>query len=90
MKTTCVSVLFLAAAVLASCGGGQRAAGDDGLVTINVAADYPKEQIVLQEIADVEYVPLAISKDVLFSSDEYFQPLHHGGNKPWHRQHFYF
>ena len=73
MKSTLFPVLFLVAAVLVSCGGGRSDAPGDGLVTIDVAADYPKEQIVLQDIADIEYIPLAISKDVLLkNSDDIF------------------
>jgi hypothetical protein len=44
-----------------------------GLVTIDIAADYPTEKITLQNIADVEYIPLVISKDVLLKhSDDIF------------------
>ncbi len=66
MKAAIVNILIFTVAFCISCGSGTRSGvTGDGLVTIDVAADYPKEEIVLQDIADVEYVPLAISKEVL-------------------------
>lgn len=59
-----------AIAVFSSCGGGQQAANDNGLVTVDIAADYPKDKIRLQDIADVEYVPLAMSDEVLLNSND--------------------
>jgi hypothetical protein len=57
--------LILACTVFISCRNGQHRVGGSDLITIDVLADYPKEEIRLQDIADVEYVPLAISKEVL-------------------------
>lgn len=42
----------------------------NGLVTVDVAAEYPTQEIFLQSIADVEYIPLAISPEVLLSSSD--------------------
>ncbi len=86
MKTAIVNILIFTVTFCVSCGSGTRSADADvdavgtlaavdgnGLVTIDVSADYPKEEIVLQDIADVEYVPLAISKEVLLkNSDDIF------------------
>ncbi len=74
MKSILFSVLIIAAAVAVSCGSGSRSGiTESGLVEIDVSAEYPAEEIVLQTVADVEYVPLATSKEVLLSpSDRLF------------------
>ncbi len=72
MKSHPIPTTLLAAttlcAVCISCGGGNRSdTAKDGLVTIDIAANYPTEQITLQDIAEVEYIPLALSPEVLLT-----------------------
>lgn len=69
MKSTSLFALVFAAAMYAACGGA-RSGGDGGPVTIDVAAGYPGENVSLQAVADVEYVPLAISDGALLSPDD--------------------
>lgn len=65
--------MVLTAAACISCGGGQSGTGKNGLVTIDIAANYPTEEITLQDIAEVEYIPLALSPEVLLTpSDRVF------------------
>jgi hypothetical protein len=80
--------LALAVCSLACCGGGRKGAtaatatdavgvlapvDKNGLVTIDLTADYPEQEIRLQDVAEVEYVPLAMSDKVLLSpSDRLF------------------
>lgn len=35
--------------------------------TINISKDFPKKEISFQDIADMEYIPLETSKDILLS-----------------------
>lgn len=72
MKSPLFSLLIPVAVAVAcaSCGGGHAGTAGDGGVTIDVAADYPAEEVGLQTVADVEYVPLAISDEVLLSSSD--------------------
>ncbi len=51
--------------LLISCGSENK---ESGLPTIDLTKSYPKEEIILQDIADVEYVPLETRDDVLLSS----------------------
>ena len=39
------------------------------LVTVDVAKDYPPKEVWLQDIADIEYIPLATTDSVLVNSD---------------------
>ena len=50
--------IFLAAnlLVLMGCGGDKSAT--DSLVTIDVTANYPKKELILQDFMDVDYIPL--------------------------------
>jgi hypothetical protein len=73
MKTLVYCVTLATVGLLISCGGGRTGLSGEGLVTIDISSDYPYEEIHLQEIADVEYIPLAISKEVLLTpTDQIF------------------
>lgn len=43
----------------------QKAKKEQGLVTLDVTKDYPKKKIVLQDLADVKYIPLETKKNAL-------------------------
>ena len=63
MKTT---NLFLTAAfllMLVSCHNGDKPETD--LITIDVTADYPEKELILQDIFDVEYVPLETTDEFI-------------------------
>ena len=53
-KNILLSSIFLLA--MFSCNGGKTSTSD--LITVDVTADYPEKELVLQDIFDVEYVPL--------------------------------
>ncbi|WP_080903104.1 6-bladed beta-propeller [Parabacteroides sp. Marseille-P3160] len=45
--------------LLVMAGCGQRQAGNDDFITVDVTkTDYPKKELILQDFMDVEYVPL--------------------------------
>jgi hypothetical protein len=54
-KQLTLSTLILLAA--AGCGGGNNRPADD-FATIDVTTDYPEKELILQDILDVEYIPL--------------------------------
>lgn len=43
----------------------QKAKKEQGLVTLDVTKDYPEKKIVLQDLADVKYIPLETKKNAL-------------------------
>ena len=53
-KNILLSSIFLLA--MFSCNGGKPSTSD--LITVDVTANYPEKELVLQDIFDVEYVPL--------------------------------
>lgn len=53
-KLTTIPALILL--MLAGCGEKRPSA--EGLVTVDVTADYPKKELILQDFMDVEYIPL--------------------------------
>jgi hypothetical protein len=59
---TCILILF----AVCSC----KKANDDTtkLIVVDVAKDYPQKEIYLQDIADVEYIPLTTSDSILVNS----------------------
>lgn len=57
MKEKFVSVFALLAMMLAGCAGGGQPQ-NDACITVDVTADYPEKELYIQDIADVEYVPL--------------------------------
>ncbi len=61
-------LLFLIAASVCSCKQTSNQKQTQ-LVVVNVAKDYPAKEIWLQDIADVEYIPLATSDSTLANFD---------------------
>ena len=47
--------------ILMGCGGDKSAT--DSLVTIDVTANYPKNELILQDFMDVDYIPLETTDD---------------------------
>ncbi len=62
MKTFRNSILALSILLLIACGKEQK---QSEIPVIDVTKSYPKKEIVLQDIADVEYIPLETRDDVL-------------------------
>ncbi len=67
MKTFRNSILALSILLLIACGKEQQ---QSDIPVVDVTKTYPKKEIVLQDIADVEYIPLETRDDVLI--DSYF------------------
>ena len=58
--------LFLTIIILMGCQSGKRKSGQTGeLPVIDISKNYPKKEIRLQDIADMEYIPLETTDDVL-------------------------
>lgn len=58
--------------LLASCGGGKQQSSDD-IITMDVTANYPKKELILQDFMDVEYVPLETTDE--FVTQSYVQDI---------------
>ena len=48
---------LLVASLLFGCGNGKQKESD-GLITVDVSKSYPKKELILQDLFDIEYVPL--------------------------------
>ena len=70
---------FWASLALASCQGGKEAV-NQALPVIDMNEDYPEKEIVLQDIADISYIPLETNDEFLFDgsvevvTDQYVIP----------------
>ncbi len=71
MKTLQNTVIVLAVLLLISCGSEKKEAG---LPTIDLTKSYPKKEIILQDIADVEYIPLETTDSALIGRNYYVVP----------------
>ena len=56
---------FWVSLALASCQGGKEAV-NQALPVIDMNEDYPEKEIVLQDIADISYIPLETNDEFLF------------------------
>jgi len=61
MKRENVISAIILLAVLAGCGGNKQSTSD--LITVDVTKSYPKKELLLQDIFDVEYVHLDDTQD---------------------------
>lgn len=59
------AVCALALLLLAGCGGSSTTSEEDGLITVDVTKSYPKKEFVLQDLFDIEYVPLETTDEFL-------------------------
>lgn len=46
----------------------QKAKKEQGLATLDITKDYPEKKIVLQDLADVKYIPLETKKNALLTN----------------------
>ena len=60
-RTKSISIIILSA-VMAGCTGNKQATDD--FITIDVNASYPEKELVLQDLMDVEYIPLETSDEI--------------------------
>ena len=45
--------------MMAGCGGGRKSGNEnDGFIKVDVTRSYPKKELILQNIMDVEYIAL--------------------------------
>ena len=55
---------LLVASLLFGCGNGKQKESD-GLITVDVSKSYPKKELILQDLFDIEYVPLETTDEML-------------------------
>ena len=64
MKNQMNWILILVALFLFGCGNGKQKESD-GLITVDVSKSYPKKELILQDLFDIEYVPLETTDEML-------------------------
>lgn len=68
------TITLLLASMLLSCGGGkgeaQKQKVSDGLWTFDVTKEYPTKEIYIQDIVDVDYIPLETNDSILWRGRE--------------------
>lgn len=68
------TITLLLASMLLSCEGGkgeaQKQKVSDGLWTFDVTKEYPTKEIYIQDIADVDYIPLETNDSILWRGRE--------------------
>ncbi|RHJ91164.1 6-bladed beta-propeller [Parabacteroides bouchesdurhonensis] len=62
MKRT-ITILAGILFIMAGCEGNKQATDD--LITVDVTANYPKKELILQDFMDVEYVPLETNDEFI-------------------------
>ena len=55
---------LLVASLLFGCGDGKQKESD-GLITVDVSKSYPKKELILQDLFDIEYVPLETTDEFI-------------------------
>ena len=60
-----LAVCSLALLLLAGCGGNPSANEEDSLITVDVTKSYPEKELILQDLFDIEYVPLETTEEFL-------------------------
>ena len=59
--TTILGIILL---IMTGCGKGNKQSSDN-FITINVTANYPKKELILQDFMNVEYIPLETKDDFI-------------------------
>lgn len=65
-KTTISAIILLL--IMAGCGGANENVSGE-YVTINVSKDYPEKKLILQDVMDVEYIPLETTDEFITHGD---------------------
>ena len=61
-----IRFLFLTTIILMGCQSGKQKPGQTGeLPIIDISQNYPQKEMYMQDIADIEYIPLETTDDVL-------------------------
>ncbi len=63
MKRVNTILVALLLVVLAGCGGNKQS--NEELITVDLSKSYPKKELILQDLMDVEYIMLETSDDFL-------------------------
>lgn len=63
-KHVCWMSALLVASLLFGCGDGKQKESD-GLIRVDVSKSYPKKELILQDLFDIEYVPLETTDEML-------------------------
>jgi len=64
MKKANTILAIILTTVMVGCGGGNKQSTDD-FITVDVTKRYPKKELILQDIMDVEYIALETNDDFL-------------------------
>ncbi|MDR1344977.1 MAG: 6-bladed beta-propeller [Tannerellaceae bacterium] len=68
-KLSAIASTILIALTPAVFEGCKQSAVTDGLVTVDVTANYPERELILQDFMDVEYIPLETTDEFLTQGD---------------------
>jgi len=60
------AILVIILFVMAGCGENEQPSGD--FITVDVRANYPKKELILQDFMDVEYIPLETNAEFVTSA----------------------
>ena len=64
-----ITLLVILLFVMAGCGSGKQSdTQNDGFITVDVTAKYPKKDLILQDFLDVEYISLETSDEFVTSA----------------------
>jgi len=63
MKTVKLLISIILTAAMASCGSKQQTTDD--IITVDVNANYPEKELILQDFMDVEYIPLETTDEFI-------------------------
>ena len=67
MKRASVSVVVILLLVTAGCGGNKHSTDD--IIKIDVTKSYPKKELILQDVFDVEYIALETNDEFVTSGE---------------------
>lgn len=59
-----ITTLLMLLLVMAGCGGGSSRSAEE-IVTVDISANYPEKELILQDFMDVEYIPLETNDEFL-------------------------
>ncbi|WP_298648635.1 6-bladed beta-propeller [uncultured Proteiniphilum sp.] len=65
-ETTILAIILF---ITAGIGGCKRSGTQGDLITVDVTANYPKKELILQDFMDVEYIPLETNDEFVTQGD---------------------
>ena len=78
MKNQMNWIWILVALFLFGCGDGKQKESD-GLIRVDVSKSYPKKELILQDLFDIEYVPLETTDEFVTAGNV----VYFGDNCMW-------